>query len=64
MTFAAQDDNEAFKKELLAGIMANDCTVFEENEPVYRSPGGGFGQVRLRRPGETAEYLAPIEAAG
>jgi hypothetical protein len=64
MTFASQSDNEAFKKELFAGVLDGDCTVFKENEPVYRSDGGSFGRVRLRRPGDTAEYLAPIEAAG
>jgi hypothetical protein len=63
LTFASQDDNEAFKKELLAGMLEKDCTVFNENEPVYVSGGNALGRVRLRRPGETAEYQAPKEAA-
>ena len=64
MRFAVQDDNEAFKQEVLAGILEKDCTLFKENEPVYLSEGNPLGgRAKLRRPGDTVEYWAPFEAA-
>lgn len=64
LKFAAQNDSEAFKSELLAGVATGDCTLFKENEPVYQTEGNPLsGRAKLRRPGETIEYWAIFEAA-
>lgn len=64
MKFAVQNDDEAFRRELTIGVSEGDCTVFEDNQPVYMSSGNALsGRAKLRRPGETIEYWAPFEAA-
>jgi hypothetical protein len=61
LTFASRNDDEAFKREFLTGVLSSDCTSFTQGEPVYPSGSAGFGRTKVRRPGETTEYITAVE---
>ena len=61
--YAVQNDDVAFKKALMAGVLAGICTMFKSGEKVYITDTSFFsGLVKVRRPGETIEYWTAIEA--
>lgn len=58
---AAQGDRLAFAKYLTAGHALGVCTAFKEGEPIYIAESGIL-KVKVRRPGQTAEYWTDREA--
>jgi len=61
--YAVDKDNEAFKRALAAGVVADNCTLFKNGEAVYTVDTAVFsGLVKVRRKGETQEYWTNLEA--
>ena len=52
---SAQNDLEAFKKVLGAGLATGMCVMFEAGEPVH-VVDAGFLMSKIRRQGDVAEY--------
>ena len=63
LQYLAQNDDEAFKRGLAAGLLTGSCTGFKDGEPVYIMDTAIFsGLIKVRRGGETMEYWTNLEA--
>jgi hypothetical protein len=63
LDYSVQNDLEAFKKGLVAGILAGQCTMFKTGEEVFIADTAIFsGLVKVRRQGSIEEYWTTIEA--
>jgi hypothetical protein len=61
--YAVDQDTEAFTEAIADGILAGNCTLFENGEPVYLIDTAILsGLVKIRRQGETQEFWTNIEA--
>jgi len=61
--YVVQNDLDAFRRFLAAGLLTGRCTQFKKGETVYVMETAIFsGLVKVRRKGETAEYWTNIEA--
>lgn len=61
--FAVNDDTEAFKRSLAAGILAGQCIIFQNGEPVFLADTSILaGLVKVRRKGDVEEYWTNLEA--
>ncbi|HHS8321906.1 TPA: hypothetical protein ACTUO9_002023 [Legionella anisa] len=62
--YAIDQDADAFKNALKAGILIGECTIFNEGEEVFVSDTAIFsaGLVKVRRKGEMLEYWTNMEA--
>lgn len=60
VTIAVQEGGEGFKRALLLGIAAGNCTLFEKGEPVYLMKAG-LMTIKIRREGEMTEYWTTSE---
>lgn len=64
VSFAASGDNEAFKKALVAGVMTEQCTMFQAGASVILEDTAMFsGMMKIRVRGETTSYWTSIESA-
>lgn len=60
--FAVQKDMEAFKKGLVAGVGAGQCTMFKSGEEVFLTDTAIFsGLVQIRRKGDIVSYWTNIK---
>jgi len=59
--FAAQGDQEAFAKALLAGAKASRCRAFPMNSQVFRAGASWSGFVQIRAKGDTVAYWTHME---
>jgi len=60
--YAVENDREAYRSALQAGIFAGTCTVFKKGEVVYLEDVSLPGLIRVRRKGQTQAYWTIIEA--
>jgi hypothetical protein len=61
--YVVQNDGEAFKKGLTAGMLAGACVMFKSGEPVFIADTAILSElVKVHRQGETPEYWTNIEA--
>ncbi len=60
--YAGDNDKDAFKQGLVAGMLTGECTAFKDGELVYTTDTALFsGLVKIRRKGSTTEYWTNIE---
>lgn len=61
--YIVDEDIEAFKKGLMAGIITEECTLFKKGEAVYVVDTKIFsGLAKVRRKGNVREYWTNLEA--
>lgn len=61
--YAVAKDMEAFKKGLMAGMLAGQCIMFKTGEEVHIVDTAIFsGMVKVRKRGSISEYWTNIEA--
>ena len=61
--YAVQQDLEAFRKGLAAGMVTGTCVMFTSGEVVHIADTAVFsGLVKVRRSGDTTEYWTNLEA--
>jgi len=61
--YAVQEDIQAFETALLGGYATGECIRLQADERVFVEETAVFsGLVKIRKPGDTLEFWAAIEA--
>lgn len=60
--YCRDDDVQAFKAAINAGLLTGMCTYFQDGEVVYLTDASWTGLVKIRRKGELKEFWTFTEA--